>query len=440
MSAIMLAPALCPGASYQFAEELFPELGYLIELAAREGTELQLNELRMEERSGELDVARGQRRPQVHARARLAGAYETRDDIGDRYRGSVNANLTVTQPLYHWGALEGREVIAEDRVALQGLESSRHGERHFMEIRKAYLQWLLMKQRKELLEQSISLSESFVQARRQLVEVGQSSEQDVLEMEARLLENHESLSYIEKRVGDIEGIMARLIGPGFSPVNLQGMPLSVIKPMSQSDLESLAARVRSGQSGIESPETEWFSLLESIESQNLAILRKENHPKVDFVAGVLSDQLDGLNDEDFALRVQYYAGVQINWNVFNGWQTKGHKRSVLARKRAFALQEKAAREDSGRRAGAILAELQLNLRQIEAREKRADILERRQNLVREQVDRSLLPGSERIEVEIDYRDVRQRLMDARVNYIINLMELGILMGEDPAQSLYRTES
>ena len=440
LMAILFGAGVSVRADFRFAEELFPELAGLIEMAVQDGVELQLNELRLEEREGDLEATRGQGRPQVHARARLAGAYETRDDIDDRYRGNVNANLTVTQPVFHWGAQERRVEVAEDRMALESLESSHRGERHIMEIRIAYLRWLLMQQRREVLQQSISLSESFVKARRQLVEAGQSSEQDLLEMEARLLENHEHLSYIEKGVRNLEGVLERLVGPGFRAGALAGKSLAVIEPMDQAGYEKLADRVRSGLSGLENPEIERFAVLEDIEAGNLAILDKENHPKVDFVAGILSDHLDGINEEDFVLRIQYYAGLQVNWNIFNGWQTKGWKRSALARKRAFALQEEAARDEVRRRAEALLAELQLNLRQIEARSKRADILERREALVREQVDRALLPGSERIEVEIDYHDVRQRLMEARVNYIINLMELGILMGQDPAQSLYRPEA
>ena len=81
-----------------------------------------------------------------------------------------------------------------------------------------------------------------------------------------------------------------------------------------------------------------------------------------------------------------------------------------------------------------------NLKQIEARSKREVILDRRLRFLREQADRAQITGVDRIEGEIDYLEVRQRLMEARVNYLINLMELGILLGEDPAASYYRIES
>ena len=158
------------------------------------------------------------------------------------------------------------------------------------------------------------------------------------------------------------------------------------------------------------------------------------------MAGIFSDYLDSINQEDFVFRIQYYAGVQVNWNIFDGWQTDGWKRSSLARKRAYALQEEAARDETRQRIETLLAELQLNLKQIEARSKREIILDRRVTLLREQADRNQVTGVDRIEGEIDYLEVRQRLMEARVYYLLNLMELGLLLGEDPAASYYRLES
>lgn len=443
---VFLLTVCCSGWSTEatpdipFAEDLFPELGGLMELAARDGRELQLNALRMEEREGDLDVTRGQRRPQVRAHARMSGAYEMRDDISNRFRGSVDANLGLTQPLYHWGTLERRQSVAEERVALEEVDSTRRSERHFMDIRSTYLRWLLMQEQRKILQQSIALSESFVNARRQLVDVGQSSEQDVLEVEARLLENYESLSYIESSILSHESRLANLVGPGFESAVIGGNPLSVIQPMDDETFRILSSGVRNGLQGLSNPEIQRYSMLADIESEQLEILDKENLPKVDLVAGIHSDHLDSLNNEDFVLRVQYYAGVQVNWSIFNGWQTDGYKRSTLARKRAYALREDIAREGFVQQAENLLANLQLNLKQIEARGKRAAILERRQELVREQVERNILPAAERMEVEIDVLNVRQRLMESRVNYLINLMELGLLMGLDPAQSYYNSKS
>ena len=422
-----------------FAEEIFPQLASLMETAAREGTTLQLSEYRLEEREGDLAVVQGQNQFQVHAAARLAGAYEMREDIDNRFRGNVDARVLLTKPLYHWGNLDRREGVAESRIALEEVEATDRGARHFMAIRRAYLEWLLMQERRHILEQSIGLNESFVDARRQLVEAGQSSEQEVLEMEARLLENHESLAWVVGRSSDLESQLRRLVGPSFSTDNLEKTTLTAIEPMNATTFGRLAARA-TGSTSIFDPSIERYSVLEDIETENLAILDRNHRPNVHLVAGIFSDSLDSINQEDFVFRIQYYAGVQVNWNIFDGWQTDGWKRSSLARKRAYALQEEAARDETRQRIETLLAELQLNLKQIEARSKREIILDRRVTLLREQADRNQVTGVDRIEGEIDYLEVRQRLMEARVYYLLNLMELGLLLGEDPAASYYRLES
>ena len=439
-SALFIAAANPLPAELDFAEELFPELGPLMQMASRGGAEFQLSELRVEERQGDLDVAVGRRKPQVRAYARVASAYEMREDIDDRFRGSVNANVTLSQPLYHWGNLERQQAVAENRIALEGVEFAQSGARYFMEIRRAYLQWLLMKERRAILEQSIALSESFVDARRQLVGVGQSSEQEVLEMEARLLENHESQAFVETQINALKGTLRRLVGSGFDAGQLEGRPLSVIEPMTSGEFEILLREANVASGDVMDPAVQRFAVLEEIEETQLAMLDNQNLPKVDFVAGVFTDHLDSANQEDFILRIQYYAGLQVNWSIFDGWQTDGWKRSTLARKRAYALRGQSSKEASRQRVETLLAQLQLNLKQIEARQKREVILGRRMDLVREQAERAQVTGVDRIEGEIDYLEVRQRLMEARVNYLMNAMELGILLGKDPAASFYRNES
>ncbi|HSH09122.1 MAG TPA: TolC family protein, partial [Oceanipulchritudo sp.] len=209
----IMGAALPAQGEITFAEDLFPELINLMYLAAGEGTEMQVNALRVEERQGDVDVARGQRLPRVNMYARLLGAYEWREDIDDRFRGNVNANIAVTQPLYHWGNLERRQDVAESRVALEQVEAERRGLELVMRLRRTYLEWVLVKEQRDILSQSISLSESYVTARRQLVAAGRSSEQDVLEMEARLLENLESLAWADKRIMDLEATLRQLVGP-----------------------------------------------------------------------------------------------------------------------------------------------------------------------------------------------------------------------------------
>ena len=423
-----------------FAEELFPELQQLMQSAALEAPEIQLRELLVEEREGDLVVAKSNRRPSARLNARVLGSYEIREDIDNTFRGNLNANLVVTQPLYHWGALARAQSIAESRIDLEAGEAARVGAQQFMQLRRAYLQWLLMRERQDILGQSITVSESFVAARRRLVDVGQASEQEVLEMEARLLENRESLAWVESRIRDLENQLARLVGPALRLDELDSRPLTIIEPMSPAEWEDFYRSVTGRPSDLASPYGNFYSTLGAIEEETLLILDKNNWPKFDLVAGSFSDRLEAVNQDNSVFRVQFYAGLQVNWNIFDGWRTEGQKISALARKRGFELRSEAAREETVQRSKTLLAELQLNLKQIEARSKREVILERRVALLRQQAERAQITGIDLIEGEIDYLEVRQRLAEARVNYLMNLMEMGILLGQDPAAVYYERQS
>jgi len=431
----VMATPLGAQPSIQFAEDLFPELKRLMELAAESSTRLRIEEMRVEERQATLEVVEGRQRPQVHLNARLLGSYETREDIDNSFRSDVDANLTLSKPLFQWGNLDREAEVAADRLTLQMLDMDTSAERQFMDLRRDYLRWLLMRERREILTRSIGLSEAFVDARRQLLEAGESSEQDVLEMEARLLENRESLAWVERSLLELERNMAAFVGPGFRITGDEEASLSRIEPISEPELESLAAFFGEGRN-ILSPYEERFELLESIEDKQMESLNKRHWPMVDLIAGVLSDRLEAVNQDESIFRVRYYAGFHVRWNIFDGWQTDGLKRSVLARKRTFAYQQAQAQEDSRRQVQTLLADLGLNLKQIEAREKRETLLGRRLNLLREQAQRNQVTGVERIEGEIDYLEVQQRLMEARVHYLVNLMELGLLLGRNGSESVY----
>lgn len=432
-------PVLHAQSPIQFAEDLYPDLASLIERAGTGAAELRLGQLRVEERAGDLQAVRAQQRPQVRLNAQVTGSYETRDDIDNEFRGNLNANLALRQPLYQWGNLDRTEAIAEHRVALEELGLQASGARQFMELRRAYLQWLLTRERRDILRQSIGLSESFVTARRQLLEVGQSSEQEVLEMEARLLENREALAWAERQIIELESRLERFVGPDFDLQSLEAASLTRIQPMTPGELDSLKAMLASPES-VYAVEEERWEILETIEDRQMDILDKSNWPMIDFVAGIFSDQLDAVNQDTTVTRIRYYAGVSVNWHIFDSWQTDGQKRSTLARKRAYALRREEALTDIEREVELLLSQLEFHMKQLEARGKREDLIDRRVSLLREQAERNLITGVELIEGEIDFLEVRQRVMESRVNYLLNLMELGLLLEKDPAAVYYASPS
>jgi outer membrane protein TolC len=417
------------GLEEAFPEVLFPELEAYLRAVADQGQSQRLGVLTVEERVGDLDVAKAQRGPSVRFWGRFMGSYEVREDIDNVARGDVSSNLTVAQPLYRWGNLKRQEAIAGQQVELAELDRERRVARELIEARQLYLGLLLHAEQARILERSTELSGQFVEARRQLVEVGQFSEQDVLEMEARLLENRERLGWTRKRLLEHRQALERLTGLPVEVGALAGR-LEQIEPMSAVELAALREATL-GREPLTGFEGRQWQLMESIEAERLNILEKRNWPEFDFVAGAYSDRLDAVYAQDSVFRLRGFAGLQVSWNIFDNWQTKGYQRGALARKRAYALRQRFSAEEDERRLAALFADLELTLAQIEARGKREVLLERRLELLQQYAEENRVTGSERLEGEIDYLEVRQRLLEARVSYLTNLLQIALLLDKDP---------
>lgn len=416
-----------------YAEQLFPDLHSLMEAAVDGTNSLQINALNVQQRELEARVARGENLPQVRLHARLTGAYQTRDDIDDEWEGNLYGNLTVTQNLYHFGAYQKREEVAAQRLELEQHSFTEAAARHLMRLRNTYLQWILMQQRRSLLERSIELNQQFVTARRQLVEVGQSTEHDVLEMEARLLENREYMVFVEGRIAGLGRELRQLVGSGMDLSQLEVPSLEVIEPMSEREFLRLEEAVLGTQ--MNSLTREHFTRQEEIERNQYEIARRQTWPSVQAVAGVFSDQLESINQSESVLRMQYFVGVQVNWNIFDGWQSDARKLSTLSRQRSYQTYAMMADEQARHDAQNRLTGMDMNRRQIEVRGLRQNLVKRRVELLREQVARGLVPGADLIQAEIELSEIGQRLLEARVEYLNNVMELGLILRDDPVLEL-----
>lgn len=415
-----------------FPESHIPELEAILQEAAVQSGELEIKDLQIEQREGDLKVARGGRLPQANLYTRLIGVYETREDIEDTTRGTVNANFNISQPIYHWGNLKRRENIAEDRVEMAKLDKLDKAEMAFSDLRENYLRWLLSERKLENLHKSVEISRKILEGQREMEAIGEVSEQEILEMEARLLESEESLAHAEREVKYFRNRVQRYVGKARLDDQVLEADIEDIELIEPRKLEEIYEKLNGGGRDFTDYSLQQFEHQESIEEAQLEILDKEHYPTFDFVTGVFSDRLDGLNQRDSVIRIQYFAGVQVRWNIFDGWQTEGRRLSTLARKRTQEIRKSQQEERLEDETNRTLAELQLNLKQIEARGKRAEILERRVALLNRQAERETISGLDRLEGELNFREVKQRLLEARINYLINLMKLGSNLYRDPA--------
>lgn len=413
-----------------YPEEIFPGLKPLLSAALRHSPDISILHERITEREGDRIVAASQRGFRVDVNSRIAGAYEMRDDIPDRFRSSFNANTFVSRPLYHWGRLQNQSAVGELAIEAAELNFERGSRDHLNAVRFHYLQWILQRERLATVRRSTALLEQLTAAEERQLEAGRSTENAVIDLRARLAENMEFIAFIERDVLHQRQALQRLTGTRDLAEPPSDLDLD-FTPLTLSNLERLQRRFTLLPPD-NAPALRLEETLREIEDRRFRIAERNRYPRIDFVAGVITDQLDAFDSSDFALRIQYFAGVQLSWNIFDGGRTRGEKMSILARRRIHELQAEGQRFRLDAETERLFADLDFAVRQISSRSTRADLARRRLDLVQRQLADNLATETQRLEAEIDLAERDLRVRESRIHYLLAMAQLASLHFPDPA--------
>jgi len=409
-----------------YPEALFPELRPALQHAMDASTTLTSLELRETVAHAEADQAAAVTKPRVQLFARTAGAYITRDDIDAEWRGSLNANLTVSQPVFHWGALEKTVELGALRADIAEARASTDRKRHLAYARDLYLRWRRAYEREQVLTQSLALSKQFLAAQQALRDAGQRSDNDVLNLELRVLEQEERLTLNTLELSGAAQLFTR--ATGHAPPEPAGEASLAALPGSEA-LATWAEGLR--QQITETESVKATRLQQTVLAKEREIIAVQQRPKIDLVAGVFGDQLDAVDSTDSVLRVQYFAGLQVNWNLFDGGRTEAQLISARARERLEAAREAEVIAQLETELDRQLNELALRLAQIETRETRVDLLSRRVALLEAQVDRNRAAPLTLLEARLEREELQRQVLEARFDYLRTLAYLNASFLPDP---------
>lgn len=425
---------LCAGlpgaeAGSMLPEDYFPELMSLLEHARDASPHVHRQSLRIEQAEGERLAASSATKPRANLQARAAASVEYRSDLDSTpLRGFAQTNLSVRQPLYHWGALRATRRIGElqlERTEAEGVEAR---EALLREIRGQYLQLVMLRRRESALERSLGYSEDLVSAQEELVRRNRLSETELLESRLSLYDTEEQLSSARNRVRRLEDRLAQ--NTGYDRVDALGrVAVPEIRVMSPEEMHELRRAIDretriSGDVLAEQLELE-------MERERFQTLESRLRPNVDLVAGITQDQLEAVGSDDYEVRVIYFTGLQVSWNLFDGRETRGRKMSSLARQRLLEMRAERTRQMERHELNALYEEVQHNLRQMTTRERRSELTEQRLALQEELADRERISRTELLRERIAAEEIRIQSLEARLTYLENVGRLRARIHGDP---------
>jgi len=242
-------------------------------------------------------------------------------------------NASLSQPLFQWGAYKNQAIIgnlAEKVAEKQFADAYRL---LAISIREQYMTLIGKKIMLRNAAFNLKLAKEALEVQQARFDAGASSEAEMGNFRMSVEEAELAADRAGEDFGYSKRVLARLVGVG--DLSDDSVPIEV----RHSDFSpALADEVLTGfvGDGIESTfQSEVYKMSLREDELNLSIARVRLLPKISAYAGLSyqnSTQIQGPNVYQVGIQSENYS-IAANWNIFDGFATRGAKLSALESKR-----------------------------------------------------------------------------------------------------------
>ena len=417
-------------------ETFFPQLQALLESAVHQSPRMLAGNLQEILADNDRTIANATRLPSV------SGNYLFRPWDRDYRRGDPRSPYTserstydvnVMQPLYHWGEIEDQRRIADlqARVAQGNLVGGYLGLAD--ELRAQFLQLVVNKAalaRARLNQESVEKQLAIARDRFSRKEISNA------DLTAQSLAAEQAQLALDRSVDGYEWskrAVAHLAG--VAPLTEAQVPDAipdVTVPLDR--CESLLAGFVAEGPGDTSTLTGLHDQIE-IEKRNYHIASTRLKPKLNLVVGSSQDQQSYTANIGQVYGVtSFYAGVQLNWSIFDGFATKAYKAKALARRRELERSYQRLSADVIAQAREQLRQLQFSVRALGLADRQLQLSEDNVKTVQDNKSRGFAAESDLSAAELSRDNTRLGAYNARVDTFARLTDFLATLQKDPVLS------
>ena len=275
---------------------------------------------------GELVEARSGYLPAVVS----SGLYRQRKQQGDTNLRpeDYNANLRVVQSLYSGGATPSRTAIGRLKLAKAQAQLEAVVDRVTMDVRLAFYELLLNRERIQVREESVAVLQQQVKTQRERFSAGTVGELNVSRAEVSVANEEPELFQARTDLRNSFLRLGELLGENTTPSGEALFTVSgelVYEPRHPDPNECLA-RANSLRPELRAAEADI-----AIEEQQLRLDRSTTRPRVDVFTGYeIYNERDPTLGKEF--NHGYVIGLNATWALFDGFATRGKMQATQARR------------------------------------------------------------------------------------------------------------
>ena len=358
--------------SLPMPEEHLPELKKLLLAAERQAPQLIEQSITEQEAEERLKRAKAAYYPRLDLNSNLGLRQTSYDTPGveDESSGGVTFHASITRPFYHWGAIEAQIQQArldnESEALHRGLilRQIKRG------IRADYLSLLSNKVNLRHLELQKKIAENDLEQFASQSELGRISNIDANLAEVNL---NQHLMNIERAQADQARIMT-----SFQRKTGYTEALSLKKTMPMPNLAQIEAYIALEET---KPSSAWTSQHGEVrrlenrikrEEEELIRIKALQRPIINFAAYASQDQrnVGAQNNVD---AITYFVGLNVHWNIFDGFSTSASKRESLLRARRYEVSLNNYKKEITAQAEQVLQQIAFQTKLVRLEAQRADL-------------------------------------------------------------------
>ncbi len=426
-----LLGAAAAAADVTVAERALPGLEGILRGAAQQSPRMLGRTLDLEIAEANREAARAGLLPSLTASYRY---YQAQDDRADQNRtlgaSKIYYDVTLTQPLFHWGERRNDARIGEIRgeLARSGYQEAYRA--LGQELRQRYLALIVQKLQVarsrgglELALARLREGEEQLAARRLAPSAVQTQRIGV--EQARL-----ALERVEFDFAAAKASFARLAGlAAFDDAQIPDEVPAVRHD--QAAVDRLVAAFTADPAPA-TPETSALRRQREIEELTLANHRTRLRPKVNAVAGVMQDEQSySLNTAARFRVLSAYAGVAVNWTIFDGHAARAAVRSSRARLRQMELDSAEAVERLRQQARAQAKHVDFAARFMAMADQALDATQGSLRLREEELRQGTAAAADVEVARLQLAEARIVAWNARSDYLLRVSELLGTVAQDP---------
>lgn len=416
-SLTVFALPLTAAAPISYPESSLPELARILETVPGKAPELIARSLEQEESTARLKQARAAYYPRLDLNGNFGyrlSTYDNNQPDDDTFGATYNA--TIRRPLYHWGAIEARIRQARLDYKNESILSTLALRRIQRSIRADYLSLLV----NQTALRNAKLRRQVNEERANVLRTNASSGAvSALESSRTQLNLREALMDIEQ----LEADQARILATYRRNLGWDA-PLALDTPVPSPSIADILIWIDETRA---SQNSDWLArngetlhrtnLVEREKAERIRIVSNQR-PLFNFSASAGQGQ-SNTSTQNNVNTFSYFAGIDVSWNIFDGFETR-------QRKMESKLRQRRLENDLAQFQSELRAQATNTLTQLAFQSRRLDLEQQRFNLSRESFSSSQRERDEGRLAAATFRERQLSLQDEEL--ALNTARAALLMG------------